>query len=211
MEWLLDSAKLEEWQRVSPTGLFSAVTTNPLLIQRAGIDVSLERYSKLTDLALELGFEHIQLQVFGDDWRQTAEKILQISEHTLVKIPATEAGLALAKQLNCPQRTTLTGVYAIRIGAMAERLGLRYVAPYYARLVESDRDADAVFAGLRSVCRNTGILVASLRNIQQFEYLLTQGHRCFTLPGALLDDLLEDPMTLAAVTQFEQAAARSTD
>ena len=209
MEWLLDSAKREEWKRVSTTGLFSAITTNPLLIKRAGLDVSLARYRTLVDEALGLGFEHIQLQVFGDDWEGAAEQILELSERTIVKIPATEAGVQLATKLAVPRRTTITGVYSVRMGAIAERLGARYAAPYYARLVESDRDADAIFAGLRNSCQRTRILVASLRNIEQFEHLLGAGHRCFTIPGALLDELLQDPMTQAAVEQFEAAAVES--
>ena len=209
MEWLLDSAKREDWKRVSTMGLFSAITTNPLLIQRAGLDVSLDRYRALVDEALDLGFEHIQLQVFGDDWRGAAEKILELSERTIVKIPATEAGFNLATALGVPDRTTITGVYSARMGAIAERLGVRYAAPYYARLIESERDADAIFAGLRTSCQQTRILVASLRNIEQFEHLLASGHRCFTIPGALLDELLLDPMTEAAVEQFESAVVES--
>lgn len=209
MEWLLDSAKREDWQRVSTTGLFCAITTNPLLIQRAGLSVNFETYRSLMESALELGFEHIQLQVFGDDWAGAAEQILELSDRTIVKIPATEAGMQLATKLAVPQRTTLTGVYSVRMGAVAERLGARYAAPYYARLLESERDADQIFAGLRTTCQKTRILVASLRNIEQFEHLVAQGHRCFTIPGALLDTLLSDPMTETAVAQFEAAAVES--
>lgn len=206
MEWLLDSAVLEDWKRVSSTGLFSAITTNPLLLNRAGLSVNFDTYARLTDNALELGYEHIQLQVFSDNWHEAAERILSLSEHTMVKIPACEAGFNLIEQLQIPHRITLTGIYSTRMGAVAERLGVRYAAPYYARLVESDRNADLIFEGLRASCQNTRILVASLRSVEQFEHLLRLGHRCFTLPSALLDTLLRDEMTEAAVLQFEQAA-----
>lgn len=206
MEWLLDSAKLEDWKRVSPTGLFSAITTNPLLLSRAELPVSMQTYERLYKQALELGYEHLQLQVFGSDWRAVAEKILSLGEYSIVKIPATEQGLRLVTALGVPERTTLTGIYSSRMGAAAERLGVKYAAPYYARLVESNRDAEAIFAGLRASCQNTRVLVASLRSMQQFEHLLGLGHRCFTMPGALLDDLLKDPMTELAVDEFEQAA-----
>jgi len=206
MEWLLDSAEHKEWERVSVTGLFSAITTNPLLLNRAGLKVNLDTYERLTDRALALGYEHIQLQVFGDNWEENAEKILSLNDQTIVKIPACEQGFGLVKRLNAPHRTTITGVYASRMGAAAERLGVRYVAAYYARLVESDRNADRIFEGLRMSCKNTGVLVASLRSVDQFEHLIGLGHRCFTIPGALLDPLLCDEMTEAAIVQFEQAA-----
>ena len=207
MEWLLDSADVKDWERVSPSGLFSAVTTNPLLIQRAGLKCSIDTYKQLHDQAMDLGFDHLQLQVFGENWEAMAEKILSISDKTIVKIPATEQGFRLAKKLNVSERTTITGVYSIRHGAAAEKIGARYAAPYFARLVESERDADAIFAGLRAACKNTKILVASLRSIEQFEHLIASGHRSFTIPGALLDNLLSDEMTEKAVSQFEQAAA----
>jgi transaldolase len=206
MEWLLDSADVKNWERVSPSGLFSAVTTNPLLIQRAGLKCSIDTYKKLHDQAMDLGFDHLQLQVFGDDWRAMADQILSVSEKTIVKIPATEAGFALAASINQPSRTTITGVYSVRLGAAAERLGAAYAAPYYARLAESNRDVETIFSGLRSACQNTKILVASLRSVEQFEHLIASGHRCFTIPGALLDDLMTDEMTEAAIIQFEAAA-----
>lgn len=206
MEWLLDSADVKDWKRVSPTGLFSAVTTNPLLIQRAGLRCSIDTYKALHEQAMELGFNHLQLQVFGDDWQGMAEQILAISDHTIVKIPANEQGFKLATTLNVPNRTTITGVYSVHLGAAAERLGAAYAAPYYARLAESERDVEAIFLGLRAACHNTKILVASLRSIEQFEHLIGLGHRCFTIPGALLNDLMVDEMTEAAIAQFEDAA-----
>ena len=206
MEWLLDSANIKDWQRVSTTGLFSAVTTNPLLIQRAGLKCAIDTYKSLHDQAMDLGFDHLQLQVFGDDWQGMAEQILAISDNTIVKIPANEKGFSLATRLDVPARTTITGVYSVHLGAAAERLGAAYAAPYYARLAESDRDVEAIFAGLRTACQNTKVLVASLRSIEQFEHLVSLGHRCFTIPGALLDDLMSDQMTEAAIAQFEEAA-----
>jgi len=207
MEWLLDSATLEDWKRVSGTGLFSAITTNPLLLARAELQVSMQTYKTLYQQALGMDYEHIQLQVFGDDWFHVAQQILDLGEYSIVKIPATEAGFHLVTRLGVPERTTLTGVYSARMGAMAECLGVKYVAPYYARLVESERDVEAIFAGLRASCKRTRVLVASLRSVDQFEHLLGLGHRCFTIPGTLLNDLLSDPMTEAAVGQFEAAAA----
>ena len=206
MEWLLDSANTKDWKRVSTTGLFSAVTTNPLLIQRAGLNCAIGTYKSLHDQAMDLGFDHLQLQVFGDDWQAMAEQILSISDNTVVKIPANEKGFSLATKLGVPSRTTITGVYSVHLGAAAERLGAAYAAPYYARLAESNRDVEAIFAGLRTACQNTKLLVASLRSIEQFEHLVGLGHRCFTIPGALLDDLMSDQMTEAAIAQFEEAA-----
>ena len=171
MEWLLDSAKREDWQRVSATGLFSAITTNPLLIQRAGLSVNFDTYKSLMNSALELGFEHIQLQVFGDDWGSAAEQILALAERTVVKIPATEAGMQLAAKLAQPERTTITGVYSVRMGVIAERLGVRLCChpddPPFSllglpRIMSNEHDYDSLMKAVDSPANGITLCSGSL-------------------------------------------------
>ena len=205
MELLIDTADAIAWERAAQSGLFVGITTNPLLIQRIGSTCDIRTYQRMHEQATALGFEQIQFQVFGANWLDSAQEILDISGRTLVKIPATEEGFRTIKQLGVPDRTTLTAVYSVRQAAFAEAAGLKYAAPYYARLNESARDSEKLFEGLRMVCKRTRLLTASLRSVAQVEHLMGLGHTCFTLPAALLDDLLQDEMTKQAVIDFRQA------
>ena len=61
----LDSAHPADWERFLPLGLFYGVTTNPLLLERAGQECSLSNLEKLTRRAVDLGALEIQLQTWG--------------------------------------------------------------------------------------------------------------------------------------------------
>ena len=50
MPLYLDSFERAEWDRLMPTGLFTGITTNPLLAQRAGLSYA--------EISWEENFEH---------------------------------------------------------------------------------------------------------------------------------------------------------
>ena len=63
MNLFLDAANTDCWADLAGTGLFSGITTNPLLIQRAGLKTSIQTYQTLYDKATKLGYPCIQFQV----------------------------------------------------------------------------------------------------------------------------------------------------
>lgn len=207
MRLLLDTAETNVWRTLAPQGAFSGITTNPLLMKRAGMACSTENYAHLYEQALALGYREIHFQVWGDDWADCAEQILSLGPETFVKIPAVSAGLAVANGLGCPDRVTLTAIYAPSQVMVAESLGVAYAAPYYARLHENTGDADPAFHTMLQIERNTKVLVASLRNVGQIEHLAQMGFRTFAIPGAIALDWTESSLSLQAVKEFEDAAS----
>ena len=63
MKLLLDTADTDTWQRLAPQGVFAGITTNPLLMQRAGITCSIENYARLFEQAQALGYGEIHFRV----------------------------------------------------------------------------------------------------------------------------------------------------
>ena len=57
----LDSADGAQWREWLPGGLLFGVTTNPTLLQRAGVACSLPALRALTEQALSLGAQEIHL------------------------------------------------------------------------------------------------------------------------------------------------------
>ena len=55
MRLFLDSADPADWERWLPTGIFHGVTTNPLLLERAGQKCTLDNLAVLTARAGDLG------------------------------------------------------------------------------------------------------------------------------------------------------------
>lgn len=206
MKLFLDAADTDCWADLAGTGLFSGITTNPLLIQRAGLDTSIETYQALYKRAMKLGYLCIQFQVFGEDWLQCARSIASIGPEVFIKIPAHKKGFEVVSELNLPDRTTLTAVYSDGQVIAAEALQVAYTAPYYARLKEAIENADALFDRMQDIAFETELLVASLRSSEQFLDLAARGFSTFALPEPIARTFFESTLGDKAIADFEEAA-----
>ena len=206
MNLFIDTANTECWADLAGTGLFSGITTNPLLIQRAGLKTSIETYQALYAKAIELGYPSIQFQVFGEDWLQCAQSIAAIGPEALIKIPANTIGFEVVSELGLPDRTTLTAVYSEGQVIAAEALQVAYTAPYYARLKEATNEADEIFDRMQDIAFETELLVASLRSNEQFLDLAARGFSTFALPEPIARTFFESDLANQAIADFEKAA-----
>ena len=206
MNLFLDTANTDCWADLSGTGLFSGITTNPLLIQRGGLKTSIETYQALYERAMKLGYQCIQFQVFGEDWLRCAQSIASIGPEVFVKIPANKAGFEVVSELSLPDRTTLTAVYSDGQVIAAEALQVAYTAPYYARLKDAIENADELFDRMRDIAFETELLVASLRLNKQFLDLAARGFSTFALPESIARAFFESTLADKAIADFEEAA-----
>jgi transaldolase len=206
MKIFLDAADTDCWVDLAGTGLFSGITTNPLLIQRAGLKTSIETYRTLYDQAMKLNYPCIQFQVFGRDWLQCAQSIASIGPEVFIKIPANKKGLEVASKLSVPDRITLTTVYSVGQVIAAEALQVAYTAPYYARLRDAIENADALFDQMQNVAFETELLVASLQSKAQFLDLAARGFSTFALPEPIARTFFESTLADKAIADFEEAA-----
>ena len=206
MKLFLDAADTDCWVDLAGTGLFSGITTNPLLIQRAGLKTSIETYRTLYDQAMKLNYPCIQFQVFGRDWLQCAQSIASIGPEVFIKIPANKKGLEVASKLSVPDRITLTTVYSVGQVIAAEALQVAYTAPYYARLRDAIENADALFDQMQNVAFETELLVASLQSKAQFLDLAARGFSTFALPEPIARTFFESTLADKVIADFEEAA-----
>jgi transaldolase len=206
MNLFLDTANTDCWADLSGTGLFSGITTNPLLIQRAGLKTSIETYQTLYERAMKLGYPCIQFQVFGEDWLRCAQSIVSIGPQVFIKIPANKKGFEVVSELSLPDRTTLTAVYSDGQVIAAEALQVAYTAPYYARLKDAIENADELFDRMQDIAFETELLVASLRSNEQFLDLAARGFSTFALPEPIARTFFESILADKAITDFEEAA-----
>ena len=79
------------------------------------------------------------------------------------------------------------------------------------RMLEAGLPAYEAMAQMLAVTKSRGnrtrVLIASLRDADQLCRLSEMGHDCFTIAASVADMLLTDDRSLAAVAQFEDAAA----
>ena len=210
----LDSADSQEWQTWLPSGLFYGITTNPLLLQRAQLDCSVEQCRRLARQAFDLGVQEIQLQTWGATIAEqinTATALAAIDPRVVIKIPATRTGVEVAAKLvNGGFRVTLTGVYAIHQVLSAAALKADYAAPYLGRITDRGRngrqDLIAMQSAITGVQSSARILVASIRSLEDITVLAAHGLDTFTFSGKIAEEWFNVPATEQAAADFEAAA-----
>lgn len=209
---LIDSADVQQWSDLWPLGLFHGITTNPTLLRRAGVPCTLDSLVRLTDQALDLGFQELHLQAWGgtaDAFLACAEALhARAPEAIVIKLPLTEAGLHAAALLGARGvRLTLTACYGSAQVLAAAALGAAYVAPYLGRISDSGVDGRAEVIRMQRCLDGaespTRLLVASLRSLDDILALVPMGVDTFTLSPSLARQLWSHPSTEQAAAQFE--------
>lgn len=212
----IDSANATEWDIGQSRGWLHGVTTNPLIVSRAGMRVDLATAQALVADAKKRDLAEIQLQVTGN----TAEEMLAsgralrgLWDRVTVKVPATAAGFEAAAIL-CRDHiwVTITACYTAHQTMLAASIGARYVAPYYGRMLDSGLDADTRLDAMLRLGNRLGnlrVLVASIRSIDQMEVLVARGFDTFTVTPALAGQLGQDQASDVAAADFMRAADES--
>ncbi|MEO1592836.1 MAG: transaldolase family protein [Cyanobacteria bacterium J06632_22] len=210
----LDTAKVEDWETWLPTGLFYGVTTNPLLLERAGVACTMTVLEGLVNKALDLGMQEVQIQTWGGTVEALLERgqaLAALDPSVVVKVPITQAGsTAAAKLVKADVRVTLTGIYAVHQVLIGAAIDADYVAPYLGRINDLGRDGQQMVAqmqqALNGVQSDTRILTASIRDVADISELAAAGVDTFTFSSAIATQFFTVPATLAAVADFERAA-----
>jgi len=218
MRIFIDSSNPEIWQKFHRLGFVYGATTNPLILKKDGRQCTLKTYEELIDNATSIGLKELQIQATGataEELIHSGNEIAALWGNIVVKIPLTIAGLQAANVLRRQNtRITLTAAYSTHQMIAATALGADYIAPYYGRLLEAEKDADSILQSMLNIQAASPdaprILVASIRSIAQLEALATNGHNTFTLSPDVADQFAIDDMSITAAEEFEKAAGAYT-
>lgn len=225
--FFLDTADPNEWDKWLPTGIFTGVTTNPLLLERARQPCTVPHIHELCHKALK-HVDEIMVQTWAGDSEHAVQAMYQrgmkLSEpardRIVIKVPTTTQGTQVASQLiqsGC--RVCLTvGYDPPKQALIAATVGAEYLAPYHGRLAdrwkspeqatEACIQANRVVQGLKG---HTRILVASLRSTDTLVELAAAGLETFTFSPDVAAQLFDTPSTEVAAGEFEAAALRMSD
>ena len=206
----IDSAGTDDWEQYLPLGLFYGVTTNPKLLRAVGVGFNFKEISNLAGEAFFLGAGEIHLQVWGEgseDYLEAGRALADIDPRVRVKVPIDRVGLLAASKLikeGIP--VTLTALHSSKQVLSAAALGAAYAAPYLGRMKDGGRDGlqEVLQMGriLRSLESPTRLLVASIRDTADLVALAAGGLDTFTLTPPIIEELVADELTLAAVEAF---------
>jgi transaldolase len=207
----LDSANTQEWAQISQLGLSRRVTCNPLLIQAAGLPVTMATLEQLVQESVRLGLEELHLQAWPNeqgDWLPVAQAIANLGDHIVVKLPAVAAAMVAAAQLKQKGYKILITAISNPVHALwASQIGADYVAPYVGRLQEAGVDTTALLNSMVIQQKLGGpiVLAASIRSLEMLNQVIQTGVAAVTIQKKLIHEGLTDPQTSLAVQQFEAA------
>jgi transaldolase len=132
MRLYLDTADRAAAEPLLATGLFAGLTTNPTILDRAGLGV--DDIPDIYAWAHEAGAREIFFQTWGPDTQALIERgrsLYKLGDDVVVKVVASKEGAAACATLAAEGiPTLLTAVYAPGQVMVAAAAGAHYVAPY---------------------------------------------------------------------------------
>ncbi|WBU36994.1 transaldolase family protein [Homoserinibacter sp. YIM 151385] len=206
----LDSADASQVLPLLGTGLYAGVTTNPLILDRAGL--SARDLPKLHARLRDAGCRRFFAQATGEDagaLRETSARIAELGDEVVVKLVASEPGLQVARELADAGREVLvTAIYHPSQMLLAEAAGARWVAPYVGRATSAGRDGIQLVRGLAAAAgpQAPRILSASLRSVDQLAEVAAAGAHDHTVSIDIARAMLADELTVQAAADFETIA-----
>lgn len=206
----LDSANATSISRMLSTGVFHGVTTNPLVLAKAGLGSA--DLAGLVELSRDCGAVTFFAQATGttvDEVRRSAAGIAEIGADVVVKVVCTEVGLTVATELATQGVSTLiTAVYHPAQMALASAAGAAFVAPYLGRADDAGRSSIALVHDCVAIAGNGGprVLAASMRSVDHVAAALVAGAHDVTVGDVVALALLSDDLTVAAADEFERIA-----
>ena len=213
MKFFLDTADRRAWNRPAGCPPLQGATTNPTLVRRAGLPVTLDSYRSLLDQAGAAGLPELMLQLpsselaeagaWLDPLQRAAEQARVAMTIKLPCHPAWEALLHEAKSRSLP--VLLTGLSNPMQLLWAHALGADYVAPYLGRLQAEGRDIDTLVRACVALQNGGGprLLAASIRTPDVLGLLIASGAYAVTLRPEYAAEWATDPLTAAAIAEFE--------
>ena len=213
----LDSANRADWGEWLSSGLFYGVTTNPTLLEAAGVACAIDALERLIHAALEHAIHEVHVQTWGETADLLFERgvaLAAINHRVVIQVPVTRAGVAAVRRLQAREiKTTFAAVYSAHQALTAAVIGVDYVAPYVGRISDSGRDGIAEVIAMHTLLERldspTRLLVTSIRSADELARLAQAGIDTYTFGAIVAAELFNNEQTLRATAAFETAARGS--
>ncbi|MCV0410351.1 fructose-6-phosphate aldolase [Nitrosopumilus sp.] len=206
MKIFLDTANLDSIKKFNDMGLLDGITTNPSLMSKEGGNPknAMEEITKIIkgDVSLEV----VSTEYSG--MIEEGKRLREYGNNVVVKVPMTPDGLKACKSLSSegiPVNVTL--IFSANQALLAAKSGAKYVSPFIGRLDDIGQDGMKLIADIKEIFKNyptfkTQILVASVRHPVHVVDAAKIGADVVTLPPAVLDKMLQHPLTKIGLENF---------
>lgn len=213
----LDTANTSEWTLPAGCAPIAGVTTNPTLVHAAGLAVHQTTYTHLIEAAKAIQLPSLMLQLPSGELKPAlllADALMEAAHgmQLTFKLPCHPDWQACHVALKRKGfATLLTGVANPMQLLWAQSLGADWVAPYLSRMQFDDRDVQGFVEACCAVQFAGGpkLMAASVKTPALFASLIAAGAAAVTVKHEFAASMALDPMTLAAMAQFDADIAAS--
>lgn len=208
MQYLLDTANVEEIRKAFESYPVEGVTTNPTIISKEKTEYA-KLLKDIRNIIGKNGMFHIQtVKIDAESIVKEAIALRDfVGGNFYVKIPTIESGLKAMRILKKEGfKITATAIFTQQQALMAAKAGADFVAPYVNRLDNISSDGVGVVGDIVSLLKNfnldTQVLAASFKNVEQVHKISLVGAHAVTVQPELLGSLMYHPLTDAAIMDF---------
>ena len=209
MEFILDTADVNEIKKLNELLTLKGVTTNPTIITK-----SKKNFQETVEDIIEVLDEEQLLFVQAiattcDEIVEEAKYICSLREkNTYVKIPVTHEGLKAIKDCKKIGLGVLaTAIYTADQAFMAALNGADYLAPYVNRMEnygDGIQEVKDLIEMLRVNNLSSKVVAASFKNKKQVHDLIVAGIQAVTVPVDVAYSMINHPGTEIAVEEFTE-------
>jgi transaldolase len=211
MRLFIDTGSVAEVEEIAAWGVLAGATTNPSLLAKEDGDPG-EAIKRICDLVQG----PVSAEVVSRDPREMVAEghaLRTISEHIVVKVPFSPAGLQATRELVADGHpVNMTLVFSANQALLSAEAGATYVSCFMGRLDDISVDSTGVLREIVEALRGAGgmsiatsqVLAASLRNPMHVVTAAKLGCEVSTLPYKVFKAMLEHPLTAAGIERFEK-------
>lgn len=205
MKLFLDTANLDEIREITSWGVLAGVTTNPSLIAKEGRDFVATIHEICGIVKGPTSAEVIAQDPEG--MIREGRMLAKISEHVVVKVPLTAAGLTATRALSDDGiRVNVTLCFNPGQALLAARAGATYISPFVGRLDDVGTEGMDLIRRIVDIYQQsdieTEVLAASLRHPMHLVDAALAGAHVATAPASVFRASLKHPLTDSGNARF---------
>ena len=205
MKFFIDTANIEEIEKLLPTGFVNGVTTNPSLIAKQGGDMA----NTIKNIC-SIVKGPVSAEVTATNFSNMLEEGLYLStlgKNVAVKVPLTHDGLKTCKELrNKEIMVNVTLCFTAAQALLAAKAGATFISPFVGRLDDIGENGMDLIKNIVTIYKNysfnTEVLVASIRSQKHIIESAIIGAHVATIPPNVVYDLYEHELTEKGLKAF---------
>ena len=205
MKFFVDTANIEDIEKLIPTGFVDGVTTNPSLIAKQGADMA-ETIKNICSIVNG----PVSAEVTATEFTKMLEEgeyLASLAKNVAVKVPLTVDGLKTCKSLREKGiMVNVTLCFSAAQALLAAKAGASFISPFVGRLDDIGEKGMDLIEDIGIMYENyafeTEVLVASIRTKQHVIDSAVIGAHVATLPPKVIYELYDHSLTDKGLKAF---------